>query len=96
MVCHGALAYVHQNETHICAGGICIPQSYDKYKQPKKKTDVSVWFSSHEADLTTVSEVNDNKFTLTLHAIFNMGWDDPRWGIFEFPALHSAAKIISL
>ena len=67
------------NDTQLCVGGVCIDKSYVKYEPPGEEVEVFLDFWPLSVNTgATLSEVNDDQFTLTLHTILVLSWKDPR------------------
>ena len=65
-------------KSFICSKGFCISPNYSKYDLPEAKTTVKLGI-----DVIDIPKIDDNDFTVTLVAFFNLLWTDSRLTIDE-------------
>jgi len=61
-----------------CQEKLCLLDSYNGAEAPSLVTEVLFQFISGDFYITTLSEVDDHKFTLTLNALVSKFWKDNR------------------
>ena len=52
---------------------ICLPQSYDKYRHPRDQIDIKT-----RIDITKVTDVNDERYSVEFLMYMNVWWEDDR------------------
>ena len=65
-------------KSFVCSKGFCISKNYSKYDLPEAKTTVKLGI-----DVIDIPKIDDNDFTVTLVAFFNLLWTDSRLTIDE-------------
>ena len=63
--------------TSDCTSDVCFPESYNKFEPPEERLPIYIGLPS-DLGPVLLTEVNDFKFTLTLHGAITMCWQDRR------------------
>ena len=72
-----------------CQEKLCLLDSYNGAEAPSLVTEVLFQFISGDFYITTLSEVDDHKFTLTLNALVSKFWKDNRIQVnYSDPSAH--------